>query len=174
MVGPVGAGKVSPSVFMRLAATSCVKFLGLGCVQPKCELGASGMAFLKTCSTEHSFCRKVARPHRCGSRALRFSWCFKLHSLEALFWKVEVSVKDILYVTAIWDGITEKMGLLFVRADSPGSLEVVKALLGSFKHFLTRLTQSRQRTGVDVQPCACSHAQSKSRRCRKPGVVLSF
>ena len=39
-------------------------------------------------------------------------------------------------MTAVWDG-QRQWGLLFVTGAPPGSLDVVKALSGSFEHFLT-------------------------------------
>ena len=45
-------------------------------------------------------------------------------------------MKDVIYVTSIQDRMRQ-WGLLFVTVVPPGSLEVVKALPGSFEHFLT-------------------------------------
>ena len=64
------------------------------------------------------------------------SWCFMLHSWELLVGSLDISVKDIIYVTSIQDRMRQ-WGLLFVTVVPPGSLEVVKALPGSFEHFLT-------------------------------------
>ena len=47
---------------------------------------------------------------------------------------LDVSVKEIIYVAAVQDG-RRQWGLLFVTVVPPGSLEVVKALPGSFEHF---------------------------------------
>ena len=49
---------------------------------------------------------------------------------------LDVSVKEIIYVTSIQDRMRQ-WGLLFVMVVPPGSLEVVKALPGSFERFLT-------------------------------------
>ena len=59
-----------------------------------------------------------------------------LHSWELLVGCLDISVKEIIYVTSIQDTMRQ-WGLLFVMAAPPGSLEVVKALPGSFEHFLT-------------------------------------
>ena len=53
-----------------------------------------------------------------------------------LVWKLDISVKEILDVTAIWGRMAKKMGLIFVRAGPVGNMEVVKAPLESFEHFL--------------------------------------
>ena len=45
-------------------------------------------------------------------------------------------MKEIIYVTSIQDRMRQ-WGLLFVTVVPPGSLEVVKALPGSFENFLT-------------------------------------
>ena len=49
---------------------------------------------------------------------------------------LDVSVKEIIYVTAVQVGYRQ-WGLLFVTVAPLGILEVVKALLGSSEHFLT-------------------------------------
>ena len=48
---------------------------------------------------------------------------------------LDVSVKEIVYVTAVQDGQTQ-WALLFVTVAPPGSLEVVKALPGTSEYFL--------------------------------------
>ena len=64
------------------------------------------------------------------------SSCFTLHSWEQLVGSLDISVKEIMYVTSIQDRMRQ-WGLLFVTVVPPGSLEVVKALPGSFERFLT-------------------------------------
>ena len=51
---------------------------------------------------------------------------------------LDVSVNEIIDVTAVWVG-WRQWGLLFIIVAPPGSLEVVKALLGSSEHFLMGL-----------------------------------
>ena len=46
---------------------------------------------------------------------------------------LDVSVKEIIYVAAVQDGL--RQWGLFVTVAPPGSLEVVKALPGSSEHF---------------------------------------
>ena len=48
----------------------------------------------------------------------------------------DVSVTEIIYVAAVQVG-WRQWGLLFVTVAPPGILKVVKALLGSYEHFLT-------------------------------------
>ena len=48
---------------------------------------------------------------------------------------LDVSVKEIIYVTAVLDRM--RQWGLFVTVVPPGSLEVVKSLPGSSEHFLT-------------------------------------
>ena len=50
-------------------------------------------------------------------------------------------MKEIIYAASIQDRIRQ-WGLLFVTVVPPGSLEVVKALPGSFERFLTCLDLS--------------------------------
>ena len=59
-----------------------------------------------------------------------------LHSWELLVVCLDISVKEIIYAASIQDRIRQ-WGLLFVTVVPPGSLEVVKALPGSFECFLT-------------------------------------
>ena len=59
-----------------------------------------------------------------------------LHSWKLLVGYLDISVKDIIYVTSIQDRMRQ-WGLLFVTVVPPGSLEVMEALPGSFEHFLT-------------------------------------
>lgn len=47
-----------------------------------------------------------------------------------------ISVKEIIYVTALQNG-WRQWGFLFVTVALPGTLEVVQALLGTSEHFLT-------------------------------------
>ena len=54
---------------------------------------------------------------------------------ELLVGTLDVSEKEITYVTAVQDG-QRQWGLLFVTVALPGSLEVVKTLQGSSDHFL--------------------------------------
>ena len=58
-----------------------------------------------------------------------------LHSWELLVGTLDVSVKEMIYVTAVVDG-RRQWGLLSVTVVPPGGLEVVMALPGSFEHFL--------------------------------------
>ena len=48
---------------------------------------------------------------------------------------LDVSVKEITYVTAVQDG-SRQWELLFILVALPGNLEVIKTLTGSFEHFL--------------------------------------
>ena len=56
--------------------------------------------------------------------------------LGTIVGSLDVSVKEIIDVTAVEDGWGQ-WGLLFVTVAPAGSLEVVKALLGSSEDFLT-------------------------------------
>lgn len=50
---------------------------------------------------EPQLCKKVTQPNQAAQCVLSFSWCMKSHSLEMLVWKLDISVKQILDVTAI-------------------------------------------------------------------------
>ena len=49
---------------------------------------------------------------------------------------LNISVKEIIYVTALQNG-WRQWGFLSVTVALPGSLEVVQALLGTSEYFLT-------------------------------------
>ena len=48
---------------------------------------------------------------------------------------LDVSVKEIIYLTAVHDG-QRQWGLLFMLVVLPGNLEVIKTLTRSFGRFL--------------------------------------
>ena len=48
---------------------------------------------------------------------------------------LDVSVKEIIYLTAVQDG-QRQWGLLFMLVVLPGNLEVIKTLTRSFERFL--------------------------------------
>ena len=57
---------------------------------------------------------------------------------KQLVGNLDISLKEVIYVTAIQDG--QRHGdFLFITVALPGSLEVAKALPGSSEHFLTWL-----------------------------------
>ena len=63
------------------------------------------------------------------------SWCFMLYSWKQLVGNLDISLNEIIYVTAVQDG-QRHVDFLFITVASPWSLEVAKALPGSSECFL--------------------------------------
>lgn len=139
VIGPVGAGKVSHNALWQLTAMphpilnswgyalchTVLNWVYLECVSQKGFHGASALQEGYTAKSSCSVCVVFFLVHQVTQ--------FENACLD-------ISVKQILDVTAIWDRTAKKMGLTFVRAGPVGNLEVVKALLESFKHFLRWLS----------------------------------
>ena len=84
---------------------------------------------------EHPFYKKVSWQINQDKCILSFpSWCFTWPSCELLVGNLDVSVKEIIYVTAVQDG-QRQWGLLFICGPSRKS-GGHKALPGNFEYFL--------------------------------------
>ena len=140
VIGPVGTGKVNYDAFWQLDAMLQALLNSHSGAQSWVCLSLSWV-YLKQCFSRCvpwniSFARRFRGWILQDKCTLCFpSLCFTLLSWESIVRNLDASVKETIYVAAVWDG-RRQCSLLFVTGAPPGSLEVVKTFPGSFEHFL--------------------------------------